>query len=415
MNLLVVPKPLFTNDMNVEGYFLAYQYGNAILESTKSNPFDRAMNSPFIEFMNEVGLEALTQNNIIFLPVTQILLFTEMEKDIQVDESKVAFMLENNLEPSEMLLERIKRFFGMGFAIALRYRGDMEAIRPFMPFVEYVFINMPQDRLLAEVKNLRREFPRAKLVATDIEAKPIFDNIKNGKGIDLFDGAFYKVHIPTTSVQNALSPLKVNYIQLLNIVNTEDFDFQAFTRIVRQDTALAIQFMRLVNASSRAGKEIKNLNQAAAMLGQREIKKWVSTAVSNALCSDRPSEITRVSLLRAKFCENIARFFEMAIQSENLFLMGLFSVLDVVLELPMDEALGMVFVPDQIKNALVDNVGDFFNVLDFVQKYEHGDWNEISRVALVRNFTIEDVYDAYKDALLWYSELINMPESEEEI
>ena len=414
MNLLVVPKPLFNEDMAVEGYFLAYQYGNAILESVKSNPFDRAMNSPFIDFMNEVGLESLTQNNTIFLPVSQILLFTDMEREIKVDGEKVAFMIEKNIDPNPALLERIHRFVDLGFKFGIRYEGDVAPIKPFLPLVDYIFMKLPPDQLDSHYKTLRREYPKAKLVATDIEAKPIFDKIKYS-GIDLFDGPFYKVHIPTTAKQNALSPLKVNYIQLLNIVNQDDFDFQAFTKIVRQDTALAIQFMRLVNASSRSGKSIKNLNQAAAMLGQREIKKWVSTAVSNALCADRPSEITRISLLRAKFCENMAKYFEMAISQENLFLLGLFSVLDVVLELPIEEALAMVFVPEPIHIALVDNKGDFYEVLDFVLQYEHGNWQEISRVSLMKHFSIEEVYLAYKDALLWYSELINMPEQPEEL
>jgi EAL and modified HD-GYP domain-containing signal transduction protein len=178
---------------------------------------------------------------------------------------------------------------------------------------------------------------------------------------------------------------------------------------------MAIQFMRLVNASSRNAKEIKNLNQAAAMLGQREIKKWVSTAVSNSLCADRPSEITRLSLLRAKFCENMARHYELGMASENLFLLGLFSVLDVVLEMPIEDALAMVFVPDPIKEALVDNKGSLYEVLNFVLEYEFGHWKEISRQALMRQISIDTIYSAYLDSQLWYSELISMPEQDGEL
>ena len=151
------------------------------------------------------------------------------------------------------------------------------------------------------------------------------------------------------------------------------------------------------------------------MLGQKEIKKWVSTAVSNALCVDSPSEIMRLSLIRAKFCENLARHFEMAMTQENLFLMGLFSVLDVVLELPIEEAFKLVFVPPPIYNALVNQTGDFYSVLFFIQQYEQGHWKEISRVALVRNITIDQIHLAYKEALLWYSDLINFTVSEDGI
>jgi EAL and modified HD-GYP domain-containing signal transduction protein len=409
MNLLIVPKPLFTSTMSVEGYFLSYQYGNAILESVKSNPLDRAMNSPFIDFMNEVGLEALTQNHQIFVPITEILLMTSLERECKIQADKVVFILSEKVLPNDTVMACMKHYRELGYKMAVTYTGTLEAIRKFLFEADYVFLDIPHYDITRHVSLIRRAAPQIKMIATEIEAKPIFDGIKHS-GIDLFDGAFYKIHIPTSAVQNALSPLKVNYIQLLNIVNTNDFDFRAFTRVVRQDMAMAIQFMRLVNSSSHAHSEIKNLNQAAAMLGQREIKKWVSTAVTNSLCADRPSEITRLSLVRAKFCENMANHFELGMLSESLFLMGLFSVLDVVLEMPIEEALKMVFVPAPIAQALLYGKGELYGVLDFIMQYEYGNWQEISRQSLVRNISIDTIYQAFLDALLWYSNLINMPE-----
>lgn len=408
MNLLVAPKPLFNSEMAVEGYYFSYSFGNAILESTKSNPLDGAMLSPFIPFMNDVGLEALTQGHILFIPVTQILMMTELNRECRVEPGKVAFLAGRDIELNDMLLQRVQFFSGLGYKIAFRDIEDLTALRSFLPFTDYVFYNLPQDQLLNRLAWVRTQNKHVKMVATDVANQPVFDRIKRS-GIHLFDGPFYKVHIPTSAKQNALSPLKVNYIQLLNIVNQNDFDFQAFTRIVRQDTALAIRFMQLVNSSSRFNGEIKDINQAAAMLGQREIKKWVATAVSTALCADRPSEITRLSLLRAKFCENMAKHFEMGILQDNLFLMGLMSVLDVILEVPMEDALKMVFVPEPIRRALAQGRGDYYRVLHFVLDYEQGDWREISRLAMLTNIAISDIHDAYVNAMLWYSQLINTP------
>jgi len=410
MKLLIVPKPLFTSGMAVEGYYMSAQYGNAILESTKSNPLDRAMDSPFIEFMNEVGLEALTQGKPVFIPVTQIQLATDLERDIKESPESIIFILDDRTEPDSATLARCDRFAKMGFRFAKYFTGKLESIKAFLPHVHFAFLKVPPSKMAEHARTLKREFPSVSIVGMDISEKPIFDQMIHSKDnkIKLFDGAFYKVHIPTNAKQNVLSPLKTNYIQLLNIVNQDDFDFQTFTRTVRQDTALAIQFMKLVNNASKSRSEIKNLNQAAAMLGQKEIKKWVSTAVSNALCVDNPSEITRLSLIRAKFCENLARHFEMAVQQENLFLMGLFSVLDVVLDMSIEEAFKMIFVPTQISDALVKQHGDFYSILYFVLQYEFGHWKEISRVALVRNISINQIHFAYKEALMWYSELINI-------
>jgi len=410
MNLLIVPKPLFTDKMQVEGYYMAAQYGNAILESTKSNPLDRAMDSPFIDFINEVGLGALTQNKPVFVPVTQIQLFTDLNRNIVEEPEQIVLLLDDRVSLDEVVLDRCKHFQDLGFKFATYFKGKVEDILPLKSYLSYVFLKVPLTRLVEFSGIVKKDFPDVTVVATDISEKPIFDQIVMHRDtkIKLFDGAFYKVHIPSNAKQNALSPLKTNYIQLLNIVNQEDFDFQAFTRTIRQDTALAIQFMKLVNTASKARTEVKNLNQAAAMLGQKEIKKWVSAAVNNALCVDSPSEITRLSLIRAKFCENLARHFEMAIAQENLFLMGLFSVLDVVLDMPIEEAFKMVFVPPQIHSALVNQSGEYYSILFFVQQYEMGHWKEISRVALVRNISIDQIHFAYKESLVWYSDLINI-------
>ena len=408
MNLMFVPKPLFTSEMSVEGYYFSYQYGNAILEAAKSNPLDGAMISPFVAIMNEVGLEALTQDKIIFLPVTQILMMTDLNSEINVEHSKIALFMDKKVELNDMLLDRVKYFHGLGFRIAFRDFEDLNVLTKFLPYTNYIFFSMSEEQLRMKYKLMRAQCPGIFMVAADIAAKPYFDKIKN-VGIHLFDGPFYKVHIPTSTKMNVLTPLKVNYVQLLNIVNQHDFDFSTFTRVIRQDLGLAIQFMRLVNSSSRLNAEIKNINQAAAMLGQREIKKWVATAVSNALCADRPNEIMRLSLIRAKFCENLARYFDMAVLQDNLFLMGLMSILDVILEMPIEDALSMVFVPEQIRKALLYGRGDFSRVLNFILLYEHGDWREISRLALVMDIPISGVYEAYLNAIQWYSHLINMP------
>ena len=153
--------------------------------------------------------------------------------------------------------------------------------------------------------------------------------------------------------------------------------------------------------------EITSIRHAAAMLGQRELKKWINTAVTNQLCADRPNEITRVSLLRAKFAENLSSAFEMSMQSSELFLMGLFSVLDIILDKPMEEALQMVKVSKEINAALLEGKGAFAEVLNFISKYENADWQEVSRIMVLKNMDMNKVYEAYIDSLKWYRTLFS--------
>ena len=123
------------------------------------------------------------------------------------------------------------------------------------------------------------------------------------------------------------------------------------------------------------------------------MKKWINTAVANALYADKPNEVTRLSLLRAKFAENLAEAFGLKAQKDELFLMGLFSVLDVILEKPMAEALKVVHVAGEISNALIYRIGVLAPVYDFMLQYETANWAEVSRLMLLKNIDMNTVYE----------------------
>ncbi|MDE7224175.1 MAG: HDOD domain-containing protein, partial [Acetatifactor sp.] len=174
--------------------------------------------------------------------------------------------------------------------------------------------------------------------------------------------------------------------------------------IIGRDTALTISLLRMVNRMA-INSEITSIRHATAMLGQKELKKWITTAVVGELCTDKPNEITRLSLLRARFAENLAKSFGMANQASELFLMGLFSVLDAILDKPMEEALDMVHLSKQIRDVLLEGKGELFKVYDFILQYENANWQEVSRQMILENIDMPTLYDAYIQTLVWYRKL----------
>ena len=128
--------------------------------------------------------------------------------------------------------------------------------------------------------------------------------------------------------------------------------------------------------------EITSTRHATAMLGQKELKRWINTAVTKELCADRPTEITRLVMIRAKFAENLAESFELGLMGQELFIMGLFSAIDIMLGKTMEDSLNMVVVPKDVKLALLNNEGEFAPVLNFIKRYEDADWTEISRLEI---------------------------------
>jgi len=405
MDLMVAPKPVFNQGKEVFAYYLSFQMGNALVEGGKRYAFENSAGTPFFDFVNRIGLDALTNGKPIFIPVTNVHLALELEELCTVDRSSVTLLLGSKIELSPANLQRITRLREAGFKIAFIHRTDYAALEQFYPQMDFIFNTGDTASIPTLNARIKKVFARTRIIARGIDDDAIFNRaVLNGA--ELLQGKFYK----TASIvrDNRVSPLKVNYIQMLNQVSQEDFELVKFARIVQQDTALAVQFLRAVNSSHARGNNITSLSHAATLLGQKEIKKWVTTAVTHAMGQESPSEVTRLSMIRAKFCENLAPTFEMAIHKDNLFLMGLFSVLDVILETSLAQALQIVRVPDSVRDALMGKDTNFGEVYRFTSLYEEADWTEISRLALVKDIKIGDIFEAYEGALTWYNDMVSM-------
>jgi EAL and modified HD-GYP domain-containing signal transduction protein len=242
-------------------------------------------------------------------------------------------------------------------------------------------------------------------VYTHINNKDLFKELQ-GRYSGMFEGHFYRT--PLTKGKHEVSPLQVNLINLLNKVRDENFEFDEISNIIQRDPVLTVSLLRLVNSAYFALKEkVKSINQAVVMLGQTEIRKWITTAVARLLGADRPSEVTRLALIRARFAEELAIKFCMEEESQSLFLMGLFSVLDAILDMPIDEALDMVRVSEEIREALVEHKGKYSTIFQFIMEYEAANWNVVSRLLILSDLETEDIYEAYVNAMIWYSDIIS--------
>lgn len=405
--MLVALIPLFDENMAVRAYSIFSQKDNFLLNPMHlgTGRFDGATSIAGLEVIQSMGIETLSDDKEVFVPITNISVFGEVEKQCDAPHERIVLLIDNTIPPVEMYVNRLKELKDMGYKLAIRKLSvsEFEAYRPILQLMDYVLLNNRKIAIDKAKIYFGKLYPNIKLCAGNIDTVEIFEELKKTGGYQLYEGEFYRV--PITKGQNDVAPLKVNYIELLNMVNNSNFELTDAADIIGRDTALTISLLKMVNTMA-VNSEITSIRHAAAMLGQKELKKWINTAVVNALYADKPNEITRLSLLRAKFAENLAQAFGLAVKKDELFLMGLFSVLDVILEKPMDEALNMVHVAGEIREALVQKKGKLAPVLDFMVNYEIAGWQEVSRQMIIENISIETVNQAYMASLNWYRELM---------
>ncbi len=404
--MLLVLGPLFDEKMGVHAYSIFSQKNNLLLNPILlgTGQLDGAGRNPGLEIIQSIGLETLTDNKELFVPVTNISIFADIEQQCQAPHNRIVLLLDNSIKPTEEYIARLKELKSKNYKLAIRKLAvsEFENYREILKLMDFVLLNSKKIAIDKAKIYFGTLYPNIKLCAGNIDTMEQFEKLRESGGYDLYEGRFYRVAIAKGNTD--VAPLKINYIELLNMVNNENFELTKAADIIGRDTALTISMLKMVNKMA-VNSGITSIRHAAAMLGQRELKKWINTAVVNELYSDKPNEITRLSLLRAKFAENLAPVFELAIKKEELFLMGLFSVLDVILEMPMEKALEMVTVSKDIRNVLLYNKGPLAKVYEFLIPYEAANWSEVSRQMIIHNMDEDVVYQAYLDCLAWYRDL----------
>lgn len=399
--------PLFDENMSVRAYSLFTQKLNYLMEPRYYliARLDGSNSIEGMEVIENVGMDALSAEKDIFVPISNVSLFANISETCSVKHGCITLLMDNEVKPTEMYTTRLKELKDEGYKLAIRKirLTKIEEYAPILELIDYFYMNMEKDDARQLKAYMQKNYPNVALVAGNICSKETFDMLSDDGGYSLFEGSFYRM--PVTVGNREIAPLKITYLELLNTVNNPDFDLADAADIIGRDTALVISMLKMVN-NMTYNSQITTIRHAVAMLGQKELRRWTSTAITKQLCKDKPSEIMRLSLIRAKFAENLADTFGLSSRSSELFLMGLFSVLDIILDRPMSEALQNINVSQAIQDALISDEGDLAPVLDFIRNYESADWTEVFRIMILKNIQNPQIYAAFKDSLEWYQKLI---------
>ena len=374
-----------------------------------SRQFDGAAYVDGLELIQELGTTTLSGGKPIFVSLNNISIFSSLESECKNTNHAPILLIDQTFPPVSMYTDRIRelREFGYHFAIRNLPVHCYEDYAPILSQMDYILIDCQKIDAVKASFYFRKLYPDICICASNIPDMETFGKLSPAETISLFEGTFFRM--PVTRGEHKVSPLKINYISLLNLIEEDDFDLTKAADIISQDTALIISLLRLANTRS-FNSEITSVRVAVSMLGQKDLTRWIQTTVIEKLCSDKPNELMRLSLLRAKFAENLAPVFGMAMRSQELFLTGLFSILDIILDCSMEEALSMVRVSGKIRTALLEHTGSLAEVLHFIVKYESAEWQEDSRQLVLKNIEIPDVSHAWVSSLQWYAKLIAMNE-----
>jgi len=398
--------PLFDEEQSVAGYSLFTLKDNYLLNplSIGTGRNDGAGSIAGLEILNNIGMTTLASGKEVFIEINHISIYSNIAEQCKVPFDQVVLLLSTRIQPSDAIVERLQVLKSQGFKLAMRKLNvsDFQAYTPVLKLLDYVLLNHSRIDISKAKIYFDNLFPNIKLCAVNVNSLEEFEKLKAMGGYKYYEGEFFRKPIVKSDTQ--VAPLKVNYIELLNVINDIDFDLTDAADVISRDPGLVISLLDIANRLSR-NSEITSIKHACAMIGQKELKRWINTVVASELCADKPNEIMRMVMIRAKFADGLAHELGFEREAEELFLMGLFSMLDIMLEKTLTQALDMVMVSNDIKESLLSDEGKYSLVMRIIRYYENADWSELSREMLLENIEDTQVSNRYLDAVAWYSEM----------
>lgn len=407
MKLFIVAIPLFDVSMQVRAYHLRDRNAESVPTTQVGNSrMMDALQSPGLDLVEKLGVESFAADKLLFIDINPCQLMMGCPMNRNIPPKKVVCTFPGGLANDENLLENMKKLKQAGYTLALDDFPLNGIQSPFFSLVDYLILDSKNPRFPIIFKAVRSQLRHIRLVITNVPDQGTFNNLSLNKDA-LFTGSFYSQ--PITAGSTKMSPVKINALQLLNQVNEPDFDLADIAQTIERDPALSISLLRFINSgASGSRRKIESIRSAVAILGQEEVRRWATVAIQVNLSDDKPGEITKLSLVRAKFAENLAGAFELGIFEKQLFLMGLFSLLDVVLQKPMSQAVLEIPLDDRVRQALVEKSGSFAPILELIYEYERADWDTCMRILIQNNVSVDAVHNSFVQALAWYNQLLSI-------
>lgn len=240
---------------------------------------------------------------------------------------------------------------------------------------------------------------KPRFMATGVETFTDY-SVAADKGYQYFQGSFFQMG-DVIAMRNIPS-YKINFMRILKEINKPSIQFDEIEKILKKDVSITYKLLRFVNSASFGFKtSVQSIIHALNLLGEVEVKKWLSFIILSGIGTDKPQELVKQTIIRAKFCESLAKELNLIKEMPNFFLMGMFSLVDAFLDRPIDEILNELPLDSYVKAALLGKPNRFRDVMELVTDYEQANWKRFGEMAEHLKMEEQQIAALYINAVDW--------------
>ena len=392
-------QPILDADMNLYAYELLFRDGvdNVFPDIDGDEATSRIIEGAQVSF----GIDDLTDKKPAFINFT-LETITKGYPTMLSQESVVVEILET-VQPGKRLLAAVKELKEQGYIIALDDYEHRPVWKHFFPYTDIIKFDL-RAMSLAEIENIideLAEHTHIKLLAEKVESQEEFEHCK-ALGFHYFQGYFFSR--PELVKAKNLSPAQMTLAELLYEVSNDMIDLPKVTQIFERDINLSYKLLRYSNSATfRRRAEISTIKQALVVLGQHELKKFLSLLFTAQASDAKPDELLKLAMVRARFCEALAEH-EGSQDSGMAFLTGMMSLIDAILDEKIEKIMEQLPLAAEIKTALIEGKGKLAEFLQLAKAYERGNWDKESEIEQNLNFAKGKVPEFFAAAINWADE-----------
>lgn len=311
-----------------------------------------------------------------------------------------------NIEPSEEFISSCKRLKEKEFIIALDdFTFDIRYIK-LVQLADIIKIDFKITKGVERKKvfELLRINSKLKFLAEKVENKEEYHEALK-LGYTYFQGYYFSK--PTILSTQNIPANKDTRLKILKLINKDDFDFNHLEALIIKDLGLSYKLTKLINSSAYGIKnKVSTIKHAITLLGKKEIIKWLYIVLLNDLKESDIDEVVKVSLQRAKMCESIC---DMSIYKEKInsaYMVGLFSVMDAILNCSIEIIIKELYLSNEIKEGLIEQNSPLNKVLKLTISYEKGQWEDVLFYAKEIKINENKIPEVYLESVRWADEIL---------
>jgi len=323
--------------------------------------------------------------------------------EMLTNEEVVIEILET-VKPGKKLLAICKDLHSKGYTIALDDYEHQSVWSHFYPYIKIIKIDIQKTNFkeTQQVIEAIKNHPHIELLAEKVETYQEYEQALQ-LGFKYFQGFFFAK--PEMVKTKNLSPSQLAMAELLYETSKPDLDLTSITSIFERDVSLSYKLLRYANfAMFRRHSEISTIKQALVILGSSELKRFLGLMFAVTANPDKPTELIKLAMTRAKFCELVAEDLNAQIDDSIAFLTGLLSMIDAILDEELAVVLDKLPLANEIKEPLLTRKGVMAAIIKLVEFIEHAQWDKTNFIMEKLKLDKEQAVKHYNDALAWADE-----------